>query len=105
MEVPKIVGLCIAAAIGYGIAHDQVTARVCIEYFTIGHPPIFGTQSPTLLAIGWGIGAFAGFGLPELLHYDHPRGEPNRVASLHVRASVMPMLARDRVGLTLLGTI
>ncbi|MGD9648140.1 MAG: hypothetical protein AB7U73_20685, partial [Pirellulales bacterium] len=39
----------------YGIAHDQVTARVSVEYFTIGHPPIFDTESPTLLALGWGI--------------------------------------------------
>jgi hypothetical protein len=48
-----IVLMCIAAAVCYGIAHDQVTARVCVEYFTIGHPPIFGTEDPTLL--GWGI--------------------------------------------------
>jgi len=32
-----------------------VTARVCVEYFTIGHPPVFGTDDPTLLGIGWGI--------------------------------------------------
>ena len=49
--------MCIAAAVVYGIVHDQVTARVCVEYFTIGHPPIFNTTSPTLLAIGWGITA------------------------------------------------
>ncbi len=55
MESLKIIFLCIAAAIVYGILHDQVTARVCVEYFTIGHPPIFDTDSPTLLAIGWGI--------------------------------------------------
>lgn len=46
---------CVVAAVVYGILHDQVTARVCVEYFTIGHPPIFNTQSPTLLALGWGI--------------------------------------------------
>jgi hypothetical protein len=50
-----IILLCILAAVLYGIAHDQVTARVCLEYFTIGHPPIFGTDDPTLLGIGWGI--------------------------------------------------
>jgi hypothetical protein len=54
MESVKIVLFCIASAIVYGILHDQVTARVCVEYFTIGHPPIFGTDSPTLLALGWG---------------------------------------------------
>ena len=47
--------MCIVAAVLYGIIHDQVTARVCVEYFTIGHPPIFGTDNPTLLRIGWGI--------------------------------------------------
>jgi hypothetical protein len=50
-----IVVLCIGAAILYGVLHDQVTARVCVEYFTIGHPRIFGTDNPTLLGIGWGI--------------------------------------------------
>jgi hypothetical protein len=50
-----IIALCIASAVVYGIVHDQITARVCVEYFTIGHPPIFHTDSPTLLGIGWGI--------------------------------------------------
>lgn len=35
--------------------HDQITARICVEYFTIGHPPIFDTDSPTLLGLGWGV--------------------------------------------------
>jgi hypothetical protein len=26
-----------------------------VEYFTIGHPPVFETTSPTLLALGWGV--------------------------------------------------
>jgi len=55
IESLKIIFLCIAAAIVYGILHDQVTARVCVEYFTIGHPPIFHTDDPTLLAFGWGV--------------------------------------------------
>lgn len=55
MESIRILFLSVAASILYGILHDQVTARVCVEYFTIGHPPIFHTESPTLLAFGWGI--------------------------------------------------
>jgi hypothetical protein len=55
MESLKIILLSIAAAIAYGILHDQVTARICVEYFTIGHAPIFGTEDPTLLGVGWGI--------------------------------------------------
>jgi hypothetical protein len=55
MQSLGIVLMCIVAAVCYGIAHDQVTARVCVEYFTVGHPPIFGTDDPTLLGLGWGI--------------------------------------------------
>jgi hypothetical protein len=69
VESLKIVFLCIVAAIFYGTVHDQITARVCLEYFTVFHPPVFATQSPTLLAFGWGaiatwwVGAFLGVGL------------------------------------------
>jgi hypothetical protein len=55
MQSLAIVSLCIFSAVFYGILHDQVSARVCIEYFTIGHPPIFGTDNPTLLGLGWGV--------------------------------------------------
>lgn len=55
MQPAKIILLCIAAAVVYGVVHDQITARVCVEYFTIGHPDIFQTDSPTLLGLGWGI--------------------------------------------------
>jgi hypothetical protein len=58
--------MCIFAAIFYGVLHDQITAHVCLEYFTVFHPRVFATQSPTLLAFGWGViatwwvGAFLG---------------------------------------------
>ncbi len=55
MQSIAVVALCIVAAIVYGVLHDQVTARVCVEYFTVGHPPVFGTEDPTLLALGWGV--------------------------------------------------
>ena len=55
MQAIAIVALCIGSAVAYGILHDQVTARVCVEYFTIGHPPVFSAVSPTMLGIGWGI--------------------------------------------------
>jgi hypothetical protein len=55
MQSTSIVLMCLAAAVGYGIAHDQITARVCPEYFTIGHPPVFNTDDPRLLGIGWGV--------------------------------------------------
>src|SRR5438046_4370100 len=55
MQSIGIVLMCIVTAVAYGIAHDQVTARVCVEYFTVGHPPIFRTEDPTLLGLGWGV--------------------------------------------------
>lgn len=55
MQSFGIILLSVGAAVCYGVIHDQVTARVCVEYFTIGHQPVFGTDDPTLLGIGWGI--------------------------------------------------
>lgn len=55
LEAIKIVLFATLAAISYGIVHDQVTAHLCVEYFTLAHPPVFPTESPFLLAIGWGI--------------------------------------------------
>lgn len=69
MQPGAIILLCVFAAVVYGVVHDQVTARVCVEYFTVGHPPVFPTDDPTLLGLGWGVvatwwvGAILGFGL------------------------------------------
>ena len=55
MKSIAIVLLAVAACVAYGVLHDQITARICVEYFTIGHAPSFGTDDPTLLGLGWGI--------------------------------------------------
>ena len=55
MESLKIIATSLLAGALYGVLHDQVTARVCLEYFTVFHPDVFHTQSPTLLALGWGV--------------------------------------------------
>jgi len=66
METLKIILFSIAAGIIYGVIHDQITARVCIEYFTVFHPKVIESNSPTLLAFAWGViatwwaGAFLG---------------------------------------------
>ncbi len=57
MPSTRIILLSIAAAIVYGILHDQVTARICIEYFTLAHPHRIDTTSPTLVAFYWGAAA------------------------------------------------
>jgi hypothetical protein len=51
----RIVLFSLGCAVIYGIVHDQVTAPVCVEYFTIGHPSLLGRRDPTVLGIVWGI--------------------------------------------------
>lgn len=105
MEALKIVVMCILAAIFYGIIHDQITARICLEYFTVFHPPIFRTQSPTLLGIGWGIvatwwvGAF--FSVPMIL-VSRAGARPTLTAS-DVLPSILWLLASMAVCATLSG--
>jgi len=58
MQAVGIILLCIVTAVAYGMVHDQVTVRVCVEcveYFTIGHPRLFDTESPTMLGFLWGV--------------------------------------------------
>ena len=73
------VAVGIVAASLYGIIHDQITARICVEYFTIGHAPLFETDSPTILGLGWGIiaswwgGAILGLGFAAVSRIGSPR--------------------------------
>jgi hypothetical protein len=55
MQWLLVIVIAVAACIGYGVLHDQITARICVEYFTVGHAPIIGTDDPTLLGLGWGV--------------------------------------------------
>ncbi|MFM8981040.1 MAG: hypothetical protein ACKOSS_11340 [Planctomycetia bacterium] len=87
MAALRIVLLCIAAAVAYGLVHDQVTVRVCLAYFSEFHPPLVATHDPTLLALAWGVVAtwWVGAGLGLLL-------------ALAARAGARPVLgARDLV--------
>lgn len=73
--VAGLVGLCVArdiprframllgigVLVGYAVAQDQVSARLCPEYFTVFHNPIPGVTDPTLLGVAWGfLGAWWG---------------------------------------------
>ena len=64
LEFIKIVILSILAAVTYGMVHDQITARICVEYFTLGHPKIIESTDPTALAFAWGVVATWWVGLP-----------------------------------------
>ena len=54
-QVVLIIVTCILLAVCYGIVHDMVTAHICVEYFTIGHPKIIESESPVKLALLWGV--------------------------------------------------
>ena len=54
MEYVKIIAFLMLAACVYGIAHNLITAHVCVEYFLPPiHPIIFPTESPIALALVW----------------------------------------------------
>ena len=56
----------VVASIGYGLIHDQITIRICPEYFTVWHPHLVDTSNLTVVALAWGVvatwwmGAFLG---------------------------------------------
>jgi hypothetical protein len=54
---PKIVGSSIALAVGYGLIQDQITIRICPEYFTVWHPNPLQIDGSTQLALYWGVAA------------------------------------------------
>ena len=106
MEFAKIVFLSIAAAICYGILHDQVTARICVEYFTVFHPPVFYTDNPTLLGLGWGViatwwlGAFLGVVLAISARAGHSR----KVTARELVRPVSQLLALMAISALVFGT-
>ena len=51
----KTVLLSTLAAVIYGLIHDQITIRICPEYFTVWHPQVSDTTNLTMLALIWGV--------------------------------------------------
>lgn len=104
----RILALCILAAVLYGIVHDQITVRVSLEYFTIGHPHLFATDSPTVLALAWGVVAtwWVGLLLGLLLAFACRRGPwPRRSWRSLVRpvARLLALMAVFALGAGCLG--
>jgi hypothetical protein len=78
IESLKIFVFVAVAVIGYGIVHDQFTARICVEYFTVAHEPkIVDSQSPTIVGLAWGVystwrvGVVFGFASATLARLSH----------------------------------
>jgi hypothetical protein len=95
MEAARIVAFCLATAIAYGILHDQVTAHLCVEYFSIAHPRVVPTESPFLLALVWGLLATWWVGLPLglLLAAAARIGPGSRLGLADLRPSILWLLA------------
>lgn len=106
-ETIGIILFAILAAIVYGIVHDQVTAHLCVEYFTIAHPPVFPTESPFLLALGWGIiatwwvGLALGIGLAAAARI----GAPPRLGLREVRRPIVLLMAASALVACLAGLV
>jgi hypothetical protein len=98
MRSLKIVLTCVIAAVLYGIIHDLVTAHICVEYFSVFHPPVFETNSPTLLALGWGViatwwvGAFLGV----LLAVSARLGNRNKIEARQLLRPILQLLLTMR---------
>ncbi len=54
-QIIYIILLCMAAAMLFGVVHNQFSARISTEYFTLGHRKLISSTSPTLMGIAWGI--------------------------------------------------
>lgn len=64
LEPLRIVGTTTIAAVLYGVVHDQITARICLEYFTVTHPGLITfaeppeppePPGPMVIGLMWGV--------------------------------------------------
>jgi len=62
LNAANIISFSILCTIGYGVLHDQITARLCLEYFTVAHPKIEGLSDASTIALFWGVAATWLFG-------------------------------------------
>jgi hypothetical protein len=105
IEGAKIVAFSVFAAVVYGVLHDQVTAHLCVEYFTIAHPPIFPTESPFWLALGWGIIAtwWVGLSLGIGLALAAQLGSAPKQAFLTVRRRIVGLMIASAIAAIVAG--
>jgi hypothetical protein len=83
--------LGIGLMVGYATVQDQVSVRLCPEYFTHFHNPIPGVSDPTLTGIAWGfLGAWWGGAI--LGYAAGTAATAGRKSPLPVRDLVRPMI-------------
>jgi hypothetical protein len=107
IEAARIAAFSTGAAILYGLIHDQVTAHLCVEYFSVAHPPVFPTESPFLLAIGWGIIAtwWVGLSLGLALAAAALIGPAPRLGLADLRKPIILLMAVSGVAAILSGAL
>lgn len=62
MPALRFIAVVTALTCLLGIALDLVTAHIWVDYFTVHHPKVVNSTSPTVMAFVWGIGASWWFG-------------------------------------------
>ena len=105
MAKARVILLSVGAAVGYGVVHDQIRVRLCLESFSVAHPPLFRTGSPTLLALAWGVTAtvWAGLVLGVLLARAAQAGDMPPVPFRRLATLVLALLATMAVAATVAG--
>lgn len=94
-------------AVAYGLILDQITIRISLEYFTVGHPPLFIETSPSILAIKWGItaswwmGALLGLVLASFAR----AGSTSRVSLKELIVPIVHLMAMMFLCATVMGAI
>jgi hypothetical protein len=95
MKTVKIIALYVAAAVAYGLVHDQITAHLCVEYFSVAHPKVIESDSPFLLALVWGVLAtwWVGLILGIPLAAGARIGSWPKLEATHLRLPILVLLA------------
>lgn len=90
-----IILLCMTFSVLFGILHNQISARVSEEYFTVGHRALIHSTSPTLMGIAWGVNStwWVGLSLGVLLAIAGRAGTAGkRTASSYVKPLILLFL-------------
>ena len=103
----RIVATGVFAGVVYGLVHDQITAHLCVEYFTVGHPRIVETESPLVLGLLWGVIAtwWAGAILGALLGFAATLGPWPSVPPQQFHRPVLRLLGAMALGAAIMGLL
>lgn len=103
----RIVATGILAGVAYGLVHDQITAHLCVEYFTVGHPTIVDTESPLVLGLLWGVIAtwWAGAILGALLGLAATLGPWPPVPPQQLHRPILRLLGAMALGAAIMGLV